>query len=1026
MPNTVQTRTLGQTWKKRLNLATRGIPELYENADDVQDVPHAGAIRTALREMPLSAVFCVQDVPTIAIQSVDEYDRQATVALHAALWNQGLASLLLVISGDTVRAFSLFRVPHSGENEDFDDRCLIREFNAVSDALALRKVVYGVESGRLWEEHAELFRYRDRVDQVLLDNLTASHERLCEAGLSGDAAQALLIQTMFVAYLEDREIIGKECFRRASGGSAGRFCELLETGEVTPLRRLFEDLREQFNGDLFVAPCSLEDEDELSIDGSHLEILARFRSGREKMRGRFSQLRFWRGYDFKYIPVELISAVYDRFLGKGQPGRAAQGAYYTPMFLADTVISQVWDFLPPEIKEKGRFLDPACGSGVFLVRSFQRLCGYWRRTRSSQTIRWDSLLSILSRLEGIDINGGAVRMAVFSLYIALLEEVSPPDLRHLMGRGRKLPKLRGETLCNRDFFTVGPDEMKADVLIGNPPWSSRRGKGRSSVEWGRREGFPIPGGEDAWAFAWKSLRHLRGSGTVAFLLPAMGFLHNNSRASVSARKRLLRETNVLRIINFCDLRFQLFEKASSPAALIIYGPGGGDISDYKFDYWVPKANLNLKTRRLITLTSADRCRIDSGAVEKEPRTFKFRLWMSDPEAKLFGYLSRFSKIEDSRWKIGQGFKPAKAERLADVSYPREQSDIVAGTPHLRVSDFRPLFLASGQLSPWRDGIVYHKGFEDGFRQGPRVLVPRGVKTSRMRLQAAYVEDPLTFQHIINSLVVPPGKEHRAKLLAALLNSKLILWFAFHSTASFGSERPEAKQLELLRFPFPSPDDMPQPRQSRSAEAELVSLVEQAARSASDGFKLRAEDNNDILNEVDRAAYKFFCLSKEEIDLVEDTVERVIPAAQPHRGSMPEIWKPSSYGDRRKYANTLVRGMRDWFAGGQNVRARLEAKNEDLAILRLSLEEKPVDSRYSENNSSSVDEVISRLFDSMKEPLPGNFQLIPDLRIFIGSDLYLVKPSQKRFWMKSAALSDAHSIALDLHDAVSSRNGGGHP
>ncbi|MCY4378929.1 MAG: N-6 DNA methylase [Candidatus Dadabacteria bacterium] len=1025
MPNTVQTRTLGQTWKKRLNLATRRIPELYENADDVRDVPHAGAIRTALREMRLSAVFCVQDVPTIAILSVDEYDRQATVTLHTALWNQGLASLLLVISGDTVRAFSLFRVPHSGDNEDFDDRCLIRKFNAVSDALALRKIVYGAESGRLWEKHAELFRYKDRVDQVLLDNLIASHERLCETGLSSDAAQALLIQTMFVAYLEDREIIGKECFKRASGGSAGRFCKLLETREVTPLRRLFEDLREQFNGDLFVAPCSLEDEDDLSIDGSHLEILARFRSGREKMRGRFSQLRFWCGYNFKYIPVELISAVYDRFLGKGQPGRAAQGAYYTPMFLADTVISQVWDFLPPEIKEKGCFLDPACGSGVFLVRSFQRLCEYWRRTRSSQTIRWDSLLSILSRLGGIDINDGAVRMAVFSLYIALLEEVSPPDLRHLMGRGRKLPKLRGETLCNRDFFTVGPDEMKADVLIGNPPWSSRRGKDRSSVEWGRREGFPIPGGEDAWAFAWKSLRHLRGSGTVAFLLPAMGFLHNNSQASVSARKRLVRETNVLRIINFCDLRFQLFEKASSPAALIIYGPGGENISNYKFDYWVPKANINLKTRRLITLTSADRCRIDSRMVEREPRTFKFRLWMSDPEAKLFGYLSRFSKIKDSGWKIGQGFKPAKAERLPDVNYPREQSDIVAGTPHLRVSDFRPFFLASGQLGPWRDGLVYHKGFEDGFKQGPRVLVPRGVKTSRMRLQAAYVEDPLTFQDIINSLVVSPGEERRAKLLAALLNSKLILWFAFHSTASFGSERPEAKQSELLLFPFPSPDDMPQPKQSRSAEAELVTLVDQAARSASDGFGLRAENNNGIFNEVDRAAYKFFCLSKEEVALVEDTVERVIPAAQPHRGTMPEIWEPSNYKDRRKYADTLARGMRDWFADGQNIRARLEAKNEDLAILRLSLEENPVDSRYSENNNSSVDEVVSRLFDSMRQPLPGNFQLIPDLRIFIGSDLYLVKPSQKRFWMKSVALSDAHSIALDLHDAVSSRNGGGH-
>lgn len=122
--------------------------------------------------------------------------------------------------------------------------------------------------------------------------------------------------------------------------------------------------------------------------------------------------------------------------------------------------------------------------------------------------------------------------------------------------------------------------------------------------------------------------------------------------------------------------------------------------------------------------------------------------------------------------------------------------------------------------------------------------------------------------------------------------------------------------------------------------------------------------------------------------------------------------------------TLVRKMNEWFDDGLTVRARLEARNEDLSVLRLSLHEKRTNSQYVENESSSLEKVLSKLFRAMPH-LPGNFQLIPDLRIFIGSDLYLVKPSQKRFWMKSVALSDAHSIALDLHDAVSSRNGGGH-
>ena len=644
----VRSKPLEPEWKDRLDLSLRKVPELYEHADDVGNTPHAGAIRTTLEELGVSAVFCVQEVPTIAILSVAEYDRAAIVELHAKLWNQGLASLLLVISGDTVRAFSLARTPHSGENHDFEDRCLIPGFDAVSDALMLRDIVYGAESGRLWEEHAEYFRPGERIDQVLLDNLVTSYRLLCDdTGLSSDAAQALLVQTMFIAWLEDREIILPEYFLEATDGLARTFSALLESGTVDWLDRLFESLRRDFNGDLFVAPCSFEENDgQQPLTPGHLNILNRFRSGREEMLGHAGQYRFW-GYHFKYIPIELISAVYDRFLGEDDRQRRAQGAYYTPMFLADTVISQVWDTVPAETKETGRFLDPACGSGVFLVRSFQRLCEHWRDTRTSRTIRWDSLLGILSRLHGWDIDGSAVRVAVFSLYIALLEEVSPPDLRRLMKRGRILPVLWGKNLRHQDFFEKHAHDVQADVVIGNPPWSSRRGadgEDRSSVRWCKAECVPMPGKEDAWAFVWKSLRHLHDGGIVAFLLPAMAFLHNHAKNAVAARSRLVHDVRMLRIVNFADLRFQLFEGAVRPAALIVFGHSDREAPACRFEYWTPKADLNLKIKRLITLSSADKCRVTSTMAAAEPLVFKQRLWMNDPESKLFNYLSAFPKL----------------------------------------------------------------------------------------------------------------------------------------------------------------------------------------------------------------------------------------------------------------------------------------------------------------------------------------------------------------------------------------------
>lgn len=1025
---TVQSRPLDDTWKARLDLAGRNAPELYESIESVRNSPHAGAIRATLEGLGASAVFCVQGVPTIVILSLDRYERDPVVNLHAALWNQGLASLLLVMADDKVRAFSLSRTPYSNPGEEFERRCLVETLHATADALALKNIIYGAESGRFWEEHAEFFKPKERVDQVLLENLTSSHDLLCDTNLSSDAAQALLIQTMFIAYLEDRQIIGGNYFKAASNNRNEGFSALLQSGSVLALNELFASLRNDFNGDLFVAPCSFEPNARPPrISRDHLSILARFRAGQEEMSA--GQLCFW-GYNFKHIPIELISAVYDRFLGEREAERRQHGAYYTPMFLADTVVSQVWDALPSTAKGKGDFLDPACGSGVFLVRSFQRLCEHWREKHNLQTIRWDSLKNILLRLHGWDLNGSAVRVAVFSLYIALLEQVSPPDIRSLIRRGKVLPELWGRTLKCQDFFAVDPDASLVDVVIGNPPWTSRRGPNRSSTHWCAEHHLPMPGKEDAWAFTWKSIRHLRPHGVIAFLLPAMGFLHNHADTSVDARNKLISTTRIKRIVNFADLRFQLFDGAIRPAALIIFSKADAEHPAYRFEYWAPKADLNLKVKRLITLSSADKSFITSRSALEDPLIFKRRLWMSEPDAKLFNYLTALPKLGDlisnygsqrrtrsapsEGWTIGQGFQPYNAS--SGSSY--QMSTHVSQLPYLPIGGFQPLAQRVDGLSPWHSSRVRRKGFERGFEAGPRILVPRGVSMAQMRLRASYVEEPLTFQDILQAIVLPKGEEHRAKLLAALLNSKVAIWYAFHGTASFGSDRPEVKQAELMRLPFPQPADLLEPERARKGAKALVSIVDKALASTHEGFALQS-DTSGVLSKVDEYAYDYFCLSPDEITLIEDAVQFILPAVQPRRGGFPEIWKTTTADGRAEYARALGRALGSWFDGDQIVNVSLEAHNTDLAILRLTLCPRNKEAPYTERGDPAVRDLLAQLFSNIHQPLPGNFQLMPDFRIFQGNDLYLVKPMQRRFWLRSSALADAHNVALDLQDYAGS-------
>ncbi|WP_272992780.1 HsdM family class I SAM-dependent methyltransferase [Porticoccus hydrocarbonoclasticus] len=1033
MPTTTTEKSqLGSEWKERLGLAHRRSPELYETAEAVRDVPHAPAIRAALTEMGLSAIFCVQGVPTVAILAAEQYDRSAVIDLHGMLWNQGLASLLLVIAGDTLRVFSLARTPLNEPGDVFESRCLIDSLSLTAEALRFRNIIYGAESGRLWRDFSDYFQPKERIDQVLLDNLKAAHGLLQAAALTPDAAQALLIQTMFIAYLEDRGMVTSAYFKATSKKRAESFSSLLETGDIDLFRSFFRTLHRDFNGDLFVAPCSFEPEVAApEVSPTHLAILARFRSGREEM-AHSGQQRFW-GYDFRYIPIELVSAVYDRFLGDREAERRENGAYYTPMFLADTVVSQVWDLLPSETRASGRFLDPACGSGVFLVRSFQRLCEHWRSKHKTQTIPWIKLLSLLNQIHGWDLNSGAVRVAVFSLYVALLEEVSPRDIRKLINRGKFLPTLWGNTLVCHDFFEV-PDTAQYEVIIGNPPWTSRRGPERSSVQWSKKTKHPMPGREDAWAFSWKALEHLCDGGLIAFLLPSMGFLHNHAQNAVDARDAFFRRSKVRRIINFADLRFQLFEKAHRPAALIVYSRGEADDFPYHFDYWAPKADLNLRIKRVITLSSADKTVLSVSSVLGNPLIFKQRLWMREPDAKLFGYLARLPKLgafikdfggltrrretPNGQWVIGQGYQPFNADR-ENSNAPLLNSEYVGRVADLPITAFSRIAQVADGLKPAASAAVRRRGFEAGFG-GTRILIPRGVETSQNRLRASYCDEPLTFQHIFQAIIVPDGHSDRAKILTAILNSRIAVWYAFHGTASLGSDRPEVQQADLLRLPFPSPDDVPDKGAAAQAALQLIAIVDDAMSRAKEAFPSQIDELR-ILRTIDQLTYQYFGLSPDEIAIIDDTIEFILPALQPHDGHFPKLWAEPDQLQRKWYADTLAVSLGEWFRG-KKIGTCLVARSADLAILRLRLGGQE---GYAEEQVEEIGPVLEELSSHISHPLDGNFQLMPDLRVFVDDCLYLIKPMQVRFWLRSTALADADGIALDLQQAYSpTTNAGG--
>jgi hypothetical protein len=223
-----------------------------------------------------------------------------------------------------------------------------------------------------------------------------------------------------------------------------------------------------------------------------------------------------------------------------------------------------------------------------------------------------------------------------------------------------------------------------------------------------------------------------------------------------------------------------------------------------------------------------------------------------------------------------------------------------------------------------------------------------------------------------------------------------------------------KQSELLRLPFPRTTDLPEQEQADDAAGKLVAIVDDAINAAKMPFALESEVDS-TLAKIDRLSYQYYCLSDDEIILIEDAIEKIIPAVQPHEGNYPEVWQVPTEKDRSEYATILITSTGNWLQNEGSVSACLEACSADLGILRLTLDGGSVG--YTEATGNSLADVLSRISEHLHQPLDGNFQLMPDLRIFDGKNLYLIKPMQQRFWLRSAALADADAIAVDLQDAV---------
>ncbi|WP_105405172.1 class I SAM-dependent DNA methyltransferase [Neorhizobium sp. T7_12] len=503
-------------------------------------------------------------------------DAADAMRVHRSVWSQGLAPYLVAVAPDRLWvcqgfAFSSSRWErHATEVvvAPADAHLGLRDQSALAPLSA--KVM---RSSLAWRDEA---RTADEfVDERLLRSLAElsivfSTQTQSRRALAPTVINALIARLLYFYFLVDRGFITVE--RLSEWELKG--ISLAEDGEWSPeeITTLFERLDDVFNGSIFPMPKDYLN----AYDAEHLNLLRRvLRHGAQLGANDALQLSFL-DYDFASIRTETLSAIYEMFL-KNENKEAGKrfGAFYTPPFLADYTLDRVEEATP--LNADTSVLDPAAGSGVFLVGSYRRIVES-SLPAGRAYLPLDHLHELMtSRIFGVELNATACHVAAFSLYLTMLDYVEPKEAADYsrwpvrVGRRRLFPPMlkatdgREANIRVGDFFSEVSKGIVCDIVVGNPPWVQVGTLDSEDAKlYLKRSKVPIGDKQVAELFLWKAYHeHLRNNGIVALLLPQKSLVNTFSDKFTRAVRK---QTQLIGIADLAHLRYALFRRSAARTA----------------------------------------------------------------------------------------------------------------------------------------------------------------------------------------------------------------------------------------------------------------------------------------------------------------------------------------------------------------------------------------------------------------------------------------------------------------------------
>lgn len=473
----------------------------------------------------------------------------------------------------------------------------------------------------------------DSWREMLAYHLALRNKKLTQRELNF-AVQMTIDRIIFLRICEDRGIEEYERLKALLKGSNvyKRLCGLFQEADERYNSGLFHFQTEK---DVPEPPDTLTPQ--LAIDDKPLkEILKRLYYPDSP-------------YEFSALPADVLGQVYEQFLGKvirlssshqvmieEKPEvRKAGGVFYTPTFIVDYIVQHTLSKLlegkkpgPRGSASKIKIVDPACGSGSFLIVAYQYLLD-WHRDRYIEDgpekhrkelyqgpgglwllTTQEKKRILLNSIYGVDIDTQAVEVTKLSLLLKVLEGESNQSLisQLRLFHERVLPDLDrnikcGNTLIDSTFYGIhqlsfmdedtqyrinafdwegafpqvfSGDDPGFDAVIGNPPYiriQALKEWAPVEVEYYKKAyQSASKGNYDIYVvFVERGLSLLNNHGQLGFILPHKFF---NAQYGEPLRALLSEHKSLSEVVHFGDE--QIFEQATTYTCLLFLDKAGSE------------------------------------------------------------------------------------------------------------------------------------------------------------------------------------------------------------------------------------------------------------------------------------------------------------------------------------------------------------------------------------------------------------------------------------------------------------------